>query len=330
MRLGFIAGTNTLDYDPACARAFYEAHEAFRESISASATAAGVSVDSLLSPVPEGVVQQELFGETGRRLAAVVLGINDVLTQLGLVPAAVGGLSLGSLIMSCAAGGIDRHSLFGVIEANRRAPGPAEHDPPEATAIAVVASGDRLLEEDGRPDGIYVGGDLGRSAHEGRLRLIMLSGHRRALEELAAAAPEGTVTVMPHSSVAVHTPLRASARDYVAPTLARIRFTDPTVALCSGLESRTVTTADGVRELFARNLVDRFDLTAVLDQMARHDVGLLMVLGPTLPEGFVDFPVPVLHVDAPEQVADAVGMAIDLGIQLGAPVPGLTSLGVTR
>lgn len=328
MRLGFLAGTNSMEYDPACARAFYDAHETFRESVSASAAAAGTSVDTLLSPIPEGVVQQELFGETGQRLAAVVLGINDVLTQVGLVPAAVSGLSLGSLVMSCVAGGIDRHSLFEVLDATRRAPGPSEHDPAEATAIAVVAEGDQLLSEDPRA-GVYIGGDLGLLAHDSR-RLIMLSGHRGALEKLAAAAPDETVTVMPHSSVAVHTPLRASARDFVAPILERIGFTDPTVTLCSSLEPLTVTTADGVRDLFMRNMVDRFDLPAVLTEMARHEVGLLVVLGPTLPAGIVDFPMPVVHVDAPEHVADAVGAAIDLGIQLGAPAPSPASYGVPR
>jgi [acyl-carrier-protein] S-malonyltransferase len=320
VKLGFIVGTNTSDYDPTCAEEFHAEHEVFRTSLAGSAEHAGTTVEALLSTVPDELREQERYGESGLRLTAVLFGIFDVLVGVGLIPEVVGGLSLGALVTSCFAGGLNRPDLFRVLEATRSAPGPSDDAPPEATALAFVAPDDPTLGDGGGRPGVYVGGDLGRP-DGGDGRLVMLSGHRAALEAVAAERPEGVVTVIPTSSVAVHTPLRAPARDAVAPTIGDVAFHDPGLALCSCFERVTVTSGNGVRDLFLRNMIDRFDLPAVLEEMVRHDVGLVLVLGPTLPAGVLEFPMPVVHVDSPAHVADAVGAAVELGIQFGTSVP---------
>ena len=54
---------------------------------------------------------------------------------------------------------------------------------------------------------MFLSSDFGHDATE-QVRIVMLAGHRAALEKLAAEEPGGMITVTPDADVAVHTPLR--------------------------------------------------------------------------------------------------------------------------
>jgi [acyl-carrier-protein] S-malonyltransferase len=312
--LAFVVGTNVASYDERCARSFYDSSVVFRQSFAQTAEFSGLSVSELLSTAAPGRPRQRQYGLSSLRQASIVFGIHDVLLDAGLRPSAAGGLSLGALVSASICGAIDRKSLFELLLKTVDAPGPTAEWPAEATAFVFVSDSDddpAFYRDCGIP-GVYVGGDFGRHV-SGEGRLLMLTGYRAALEELAAQREPGVVTVLEENTVAVHSPLRCAARDFMAPHIDDAPFKTPEIPLCSCFEQATPRTADGVRTMFHQNMVEPLDVPAVTDELVRNGTQL----GPTLPTGVVDFPFPILRIDAPEHVSEAVGTVVDLDVEAG-------------
>ncbi|WP_103503462.1 MULTISPECIES: ACP S-malonyltransferase [unclassified Streptomyces] len=270
----------------------------------------------------EGILRGELPAGRERRQsagtireAALAVAVHDLLAEAGLRPDVVGGLSLGSMTASTLAGALDRRSLFTMLARTADAPGPGPADADEGMALAFVQAEDAQSPPpwQGLAD-VHLAGDFGPVV-DGSRRILMLAGHRAAIEGLAAVSPPGAIVPLPGRDIAVHSPLRQPFRDFIAPHVASIPFTAPRIPLLSCLERGELKTADEVRDMFERNPTDPISLVDVYEGMRSHDVRLGLVMGPAIPEGILAFPFPVVHVERPEHIELAVSTAYDLGIE---------------
>ncbi|MFE0582856.1 ACP S-malonyltransferase [Streptomyces sp. NPDC058874] len=275
----------------------------------------GLTVGQILKedlPTP----QEERQSVGTVREAALAIGVHDVLASFGLRPAAIGGLSLGAMTASCLAGSLGRRELFEMLAGSRDTPEPPADAPQQGIAIAFgsLAEGAPAHPGENVP-GVYLAGDFGPTV-DGTQRIMMLAGRADALGALAAEVPPGTVVPLPGRTIAVHTPLRRPYREFMAPRIDAIPFTDPEIPLLSCLEPKVLRSADEVRDLFQRNSTDPISLVDVYDGMKEHGVQLGLVMGPSIPEGILAFPFPVVHIERPEHIEQALTTAYDLGIDL--------------
>ncbi|MFD5565030.1 ACP S-malonyltransferase [Kitasatospora griseola] len=294
----------------------YEVVQGWYEQVSAWT---GLTVGQILEEdLPTAQEERQSVGTV--REAALAIGVHDVLASFNLRPAAIGGLSLGAMTASCLAGSLGRRELFEMLAGSRDTPEPPAEDPQQGIAIAFGSLADGAPAHPGENvPGVYLAGDFGPTV-DGTKRIMMLAGHAEALGALAAEAPPGTVVPLPGRTIAVHTPLRRPYRDFMAPRIDAIPFSAPELPLLSCLESKVLRTADDVRDLFQRNSTDPISLVDVYTGMKDQGVQLGLVMGPSIPEGILAFPFPVVHIERPEHVEQALTTAYELGIDLtGAP-----------
>ncbi|MFF0416261.1 ACP S-malonyltransferase [Kitasatospora sp. NPDC004745] len=298
----------------------YQAYPAMRELYAEIAGWTGLTPGQLLDEeLPKGREERQSAGTV--RETALAVAVHDILAGHGLRPAVLGGLSLGAMTAGSLAGAVDRRALFEMLAHTRHAPEPSAGDPEEGMALAFVPAGldTAPYGGDGRP-GVHRAGDFGPTA-DGAARILMLSGERSALDALAAEVPQGTLVPLPDRTIAVHSPLRAPFRAFLAPYLDAMEFADPRLPLVSCLDRRTLTTGAGVRDLFHRNATDPISLVDVYTGMAEQGVRLGLVIGGSIPDGILRFPFPVVHVDRPEHVEQVLTSVYELGIDVPAADP---------
>ncbi|QMU70740.1 ACP S-malonyltransferase [Streptacidiphilus sp. P02-A3a] len=283
----------------------------------------GLTVGQILEEeLPTAQEERQSVGTV--REAALAVAVHDALAQYDLRPAAIGGLSLGAMAASCLAGAVDRRELFEMLAHARHTPEPGPDEPEQGIAIAFApasageaqGAGAGTVDHPGQGvPGVYLAGDFGPTA-DGSQRLLMLAGRADALARLAADVPPGSVVPLPGRTIAVHSPLRRPFREFMAPRIDSMTFADPLLPLLSCLEPKVLTSADDVRDLFQRNSTDPISLVDVYTGMQQQGVELGLVMGPSIPEGILAFPFPVVHVDQPEHIQQALSTAYDLGIDL--------------
>lgn len=316
MTLASVFGTNLFHYDPKGVVEFYEEFPAVRASFEQASRWTGLGVEPLL--YQNGAYDNE----TGRiravsvGLAAAQFGIQDVLVEKGLRPDVVGGLSLGGLVSSSVAGAIERRDLMRTLMAADHETAPSGEDRPEGIAAAYLGPDvdPHRYYGEGR-DGVFLSADFGLDA-QGRVRIVMLSGYRDALEKLAAEEPEGMVNVTPGADLAVHSPLREPLRELTRARIAGTPFQDPRLPLCSCLEQRTLGSAEEVRDLFVDNVARPISLVHLTAELRRHGTRLALVVGPSPVMNALQYPFPTVFVDSPAAVPQAVAAVFEHGVRL--------------
>jgi malonyl CoA-acyl carrier protein transacylase len=310
--LASIFGTNLFHYQPDGVIAFHDTYPAVRESFARAAEWTGIDEETLLYQKGDHD-QAERVRIASIGLAAAQLGIQDVLVEQGLRPRVVGGLSLGGLVSSCVAGAIDRRDLIELLATGEHK---AEDDlgRPQTIAAAYLPLDVDPYEYADR-EGIFLSSDFGCDA-SGRIRIVLLSGFRDALERLAASEPDGMINITEGVDIAVHSPLRERARVQSRPRIDAIRFADPVLTLCSCLEQRTVTTAGDVRDMFTSNVVKPISLVHLNAEMRRHGTQLGIVVGPSPVMNALRYPFPVVFVDSPAGIPQTVAAVFEHGISL--------------
>jgi [acyl-carrier-protein] S-malonyltransferase len=325
MSLAFIFGTNLLNYDPQGVAEFHETEPVVQQLYGHVSDWTGLDLDTLLRRATDNDNESEsdIDGdiETESRhgsiaLAAAMIGIHDVLSERGIHPAALGGLSLGAMVSSCLAGVLPRRQLFELLlEIEHVGP----RDPngrPEGVAVAFVPVEQDPARYYGRDqEGVFLGGDFGTHP-SGTFRILLLTGYRDALVRLAAESAEGSVLLQEANTVAVHSPLRRSVYESVARHMAGVELTDPVLPLCSSLGPETLTTGAEVRTMFARNAIDTIRIDDMSAELHRHKVRMGLVLGPSLPRGWITFPFPVVHIERPSDLAEMTSAIFEFGIAL--------------
>ncbi|WP_432590207.1 ACP S-malonyltransferase [Streptomyces sp. HD1123-B1] len=273
----------------------------------------GLTPEQILrDELPEGQERRQSVGSI--REAALAMAVHDLLADAGLRPAVIGGLSLGAMTASALAGALDRQELFAMLTRAGSVPDPGPDDVAQGMALAFVPAGgaDAARPWEGVA-GVHPAGDFGPTV-DGAQRIHMLAGHQAALEELAAAVAPGSIVPLPGRTIAVHSPLRAPYRDFMAPYIASMPFTAPSVPLLSCLERGVMKTEDDVRSMFLRNATEPISLVHLYEGMRDCGVRLGLVMGPSIPEGLLDFPFPVVHVARPEHIELAVSTVYELGL----------------
>ncbi|MFM9596382.1 ACP S-malonyltransferase [Streptomyces scabiei] len=298
----------------------YRAQPVMRELYEQVSEWTGLTVGQILQEkLPEP--QEERQSAVTIRETALALGIHDVLADHGLSPAVLGGLNLGAMAASCLAGSIGRRELFAMLAHARHTPEPSAEEPEQGLALAFAPAEGALVAAyrgEGRA-GVHLSGDFGPTA-EGAMRILMLSGERKALDGLTADLAPGTVAPLPDRPIAAHSPLRGHFRAFMAPYIDAMPFEAPELPLVSCLERKTLTTAEDVRDLFDRNPTDPISLVDVCDEMTDQGVRLGLVVGGSIPDGILRFPFPVVHVDRPEHIQQALSTVYEFGMDL-SPAP---------
>src|SRR3989442_9165299 len=110
----------------------------------------------------EPLNDHDRFSLAGIRLAALALGIHDVLAESDIHPGVVGGISLGGLIGSSVARAVDRRTLFDLLVREAKTPLPEPAPPAQGAAIAFLpVTEDPTYYYGERRPGVYLGGDFG-------------------------------------------------------------------------------------------------------------------------------------------------------------------------
>jgi [acyl-carrier-protein] S-malonyltransferase len=314
MTLGYLFGAAISDADPDHGKKLYEAFPAMRDVFTQVQEWTGIDSSHLLLGDFGAENGHRKFALNGIRLAALALGINDILAESDVRPGAVGGISLGGLVSSCVAGAVSREDFFRFLVQETRTESPDL--PPQGSAIALVSPDEDLSDYYGesRP-GVYLAGDLGVLARDST-RILMFSGTRQGLDGLLADFPAGKVSLIEGQSLAVHSPLRQHAADFIAACIGQLPLSDPAIPVCSSLEQRTLRTAAEIRDMFLRNRTSMMCLPDVCREMRSHDVQLALVLGPTLPVGALKFPFPVVRIAEPEDIAGAFTAIYEYGVEI--------------
>ncbi|MGV9249263.1 ACP S-malonyltransferase [Streptomyces sp. NPDC003710] len=273
----------------------------------------GVPVDRLLA---RELPPQQEYREAGAiRQAAVAFAICDLLAEKGIRPGFLGGLSLGGMIGASLAGSITRADLFGLLAHLRGAPEPTGRAQAVARGI-VPADMDPEVALGGLPEGVHISADLGVTGTWGS-RMLLLSGYRDSIDELAGRLPKGTVEVHEGVAIGYHSPLCAPVAAYLEPAVVDIEFRDPKLPLCSYLDEKTVTTADEVRDIFLRNQTEAVSLPYVVAELERHGTELALLIGPAQIDLFSgSAPFPVVQIETPQHLEEIFPYLHDLGINL--------------
>lgn len=311
MSLAFIVGGGLND-KPGTGQELHAAFPEVRDWYEQLARWTGLSPDELLSaPVP-GSDHCFRAGIGALRQAAVAIGVFDVLAARGIRPSLIGGLSLGAMVAATLADAVDRQRLVELLMLMRAAPPLPRDAEPQGIAVAKLPVDADAFWAD--VPGVYPAIDIGPVAEPGK-RLVMLSGYRAALAELAESAPSGaTLRLVADRPVAFHSPLQSDVSEFVRPFLAETEFRPPTITLCSCLEARTLTEPDEIRELFRRNPSHTVSIPHVREEMARHGARLGVVLGPSAIDRLAKPSFPVVHIESPDNVVEAVTAIYELGI----------------
>ncbi|MFH8369027.1 acyltransferase domain-containing protein [Streptomyces sp. NPDC018031] len=261
--------------------------------------------------------QQHRQGIGAIRQAAAVFGIADVLAEeYGITPGAVCGLSFGALVGASLAGSVEREDLFRLLMRMREMPVPPSDG---ATAQGVAAV--RLpydLDLDERLAGVadvYLSADLGRIG-TGSERMVLLAGYRTALADFGTRLPPGTLQISDEHGFAFHSPLQQEISDFLEPTLREMTFRDPKVPVHSCMDVKTLTTGEEIRDLYRRNPTDPVSVPHMINGLERAGTELGLVLGPCSFGTFLGSSFPVVHVQSPDHVFEAMTAIYELGIEL--------------
>ncbi|WP_405182251.1 hypothetical protein OG225_15030 [Nocardia sp. NBC_01377] len=278
----------------------------------------GLTVGQILNDdLPEAPEARQSVATIRESVHAVA--VHDVLAEKGLRPAALGGLSLGGMSAACLAGSISRRALFEMLAHARDTPNQPSGTPEQGLALAFEPIGDDTgrYRGEGCP-GVYLAGQFGPTT-DGTTRILMLSGERAALDRVGAELPEGTVIPLPGRSMAIHSPLRGGFRTFMAGYINAMPFTDPELPLISCLDRKVLMTGADVRDTFHRNPTTPVSLPYIYEAMKDEGVRLGLIMGGSIPDGVLRFPFPVVHVDRPEHIEQALTTVFELGIDVFAP-----------
>jgi [acyl-carrier-protein] S-malonyltransferase len=264
---------------------------------------------------PQGQLYRHGIGTI--RQAAAVLGISDVLAEHGVTPSLICGLSSGALTAACLAGAIDREDFFGLLCRMREVPQPDPEGSPQGVCVMFIPAQEepadhvRALSTD-----VYLGADCGVVGPD--IRMIMVGGYRKDLEELATRVPEKAFQFVDGHCEAFHTPLQQYLSDYIEPFVGQVQFRDATVPVSSCMERATVTEAAEFASMFVRNPVTPVRVPYLQHGLTDHGATLALLVGPSQKGVYKRPTIPLVHVETPEHIVAALTAIHELDVPLPA------------
>ena len=216
---------------------------------------------------------------TDTRVAQPTLGMADLaafdlLRELGLRPALMGGHSYGELVALCAAGSMDAEALLDLSHARGEAILRAAGDDPGSMA-AVNASSDAVLAVIEPIDGVVL-------ANQNAPRQSVISGTREGLEAAGAALEAAGMSVRSFPvACAFHSPVVAGASTELASKLDTISFGPPEVAVWSNTTARPYPQdAAGIRARLAEHVAKPVRFVEQIEAMYEAGARTFVEAGP--------------------------------------------------
>jgi [acyl-carrier-protein] S-malonyltransferase len=299
MKLGFLyAGQGS--QHPGMGADLYEEYPAFRQVYHASEVAFDLCQVSFQDP--EGLLNQTRY--TQPCMVAFAAGLTAVLRELGIVPAAAAGLSLGEYSALHAAGVFDARTAVELaafrgsameraaagVESAMMAVLGLDRDALSAACRQASAVGTVVIANYNCPGQLVIGGE--KAAVELAAELAKRAGARRCLP-LKVSGP-------------FHTPLMAPAGAELAERFAAMTFHEPRIPVVFNCLGDVNAGQEPIPELLVRQVQSSVYMEDSLRSLARLGVDALVEIGPgkvlsgfarkTVPE------LPVLTVETAEEV----------------------------
>ncbi|WP_329340033.1 hypothetical protein OG866_31815 [Streptomyces sp. NBC_00663] len=171
---------------------------------------------------------------------------------------------------------------------------------------------------------VHLSADLGRVG-TGTERMVLLGGYRTALETFGATLPPGALHIAEEHGSAFHSPLQRHITEFLAPTLDAMTFEDPRIPVHSCMERKQLTTGEEIRDLFRRNPTDPVSVPHMIGGLEDAGTQLGLVLGPAAFGTFQNADFPVVHVETPDHVFEAMTAVYDFGVDLPPVEPAAPS-----
>ncbi|MEV6671496.1 ACP S-malonyltransferase [Streptomyces sp. NPDC051162] len=314
MTLAYILDGGMND-QPGAGAELYELFPSVQQTYANIAEWTGIDVDRIFHEQRQPG-QEHRQGVGAIRQAAAVLGIADVLAaEYGITPTAVSGLSFGALVSATLAGAVERQDLFTLLMRLREVPAPPPGSPRQAVAMLRIPFDTDTAALLADVTDVYLSADLGRVGN-GNERMVLLGGYRTALDQFGTTLPAGALHVSEDHGAAFHSPLQQHVSDFLAPTLDAMAFKDPRVPAHSCMERKALTTGEEIRDLFRRNPTDPVNVADMIGSLEDAGTELGLVLGPAAFGTFQSASFPVVHVESPDHVFEAMTAVYDFGIEL--------------
>jgi [acyl-carrier-protein] S-malonyltransferase len=257
-------------------RAFHDASAAARAVFEEASDALGFDVAKLCFEGPEADLQ--LTANTQPAVLTVSVAGARVLAERGLVPAMVGGHSLGEYAALVAAGALAFRDAVGLVR--RRGEFMQEAVPVGTGAMAAILGVELPVVEEICRDAAQ--GEVLDVANINSPGQIVVAGHRGAIERAVALAPArgGKRSVLLPVSAPFHCRLMAPAAERLAAALAGVRAADPRPPVVRNVDAELTTRADDVRPFLVRQVTAPVRWTDCVARMAREGCRTFLEVGP--------------------------------------------------
>jgi [acyl-carrier-protein] S-malonyltransferase len=257
-------------------RAFHEASPAARAVFEEASDALGFDVAKLCSEGPESELQ--LTANTQPAVLTVSVAGTRLLAERGLVPAVVGGHSLGEYTALVAAGALAFADAVSVVR--RRGEFMQEAVPLGTGAMAAILGVDLPVVEGICRDAAE--GEVLDVANINSPGQIVVAGHRAAVERAVALAPArgGKRSVLLPVSAPFHCRLMEPAAQRLDAALAGVHVADPRQPVVRNVDAELTTRADEVRPFLVRQVTAPVRWTDCVARMAREGCRTFLEVGP--------------------------------------------------
>ncbi|HEY7140110.1 MAG TPA: ACP S-malonyltransferase [Methylomirabilota bacterium] len=257
-------------------RAFHDASAAARAVFEEASDALGFDVAKLCFEGPEADLQ--LTANTQPAVLTVSVAGVRLLAERGLVPAMVGGHSLGEYAALVAAGALEFRDAVGLVR--RRGEFMQEAVPVGTGAMAAILGVELPVVEEICRDAAQ--GEVLDVANINSPGQIVVAGHRGAVERAVALAPArgGKRSVLLPVSAPFHCRLMAPAAERLAAALAGVRAADPRPPVVRNVDAELTTRADDVRPFLVRQVTAPVRWTDCVARMAREGCRTFLEVGP--------------------------------------------------
>jgi [acyl-carrier-protein] S-malonyltransferase len=257
-------------------RAFHEASASARATFEEASDALGFDVAKLCFEGPEAELQ--LTANTQPAVLTVSVAGARLLAERGLVPAVVGGHSLGEYSALVAAGALAFTDAVAAVR--RRGEFMQEAVPVGTGAMAAILGVDVPVVEEICRDA--ADGDVLDVANINSPGQVVIAGHRAAVERAVALAPArgGKRSVLLPVSAPFHCRLMAPAAERLREVLAAVPTADPHPPVVRNVDAELTTRADEVRPFLIRQVTAPVRWTDCVARMAREGCRTFLEVGP--------------------------------------------------
>lgn len=257
-------------------RALFEAFPESRAVFEEADDALGFALSRLCFEGPED--QLQLTANTQPAVLTVSVAGTRLLAERGLIPAVVGGHSLGEYTALVAAGSLAFADAVAVVR--RRGEFMQEAVPVGTGAMAAILGVELPVVEEICRDAAQ--GEVLDVANINSPGQIVVAGHRSAIERAVALAPArgGKRSVLLPVSAPFHCRLMTPAAERLAAALAGVRAADPRPPVVRNVDAELTTRADDVRPFLVRQVTAPVRWTDCVARMAGEGCRTFIEVGP--------------------------------------------------